>query len=205
MRSYKFATFLLILTSILSGCYVEEPIPGPQGPPGYDGLDGLNGLDGAPGTGLMYEIEFDLTANNDWQSLYEFPAQDLNNIYREDIVLVYLLEEYVEPEDGSDPYDVWRLMPISEFSDDGQLQFNYDFSVYDVSIFLEASFPLDAAVDMYENLVARIVVVPAAESLNARTSHSVDYEDYAAVSQWLQLPAARTHQGTPLQSILSKK
>ena len=193
MRPYKFAAFLLALTSVLSGCYVEEPIPGPQGPPGFDGRDGLDGLDGAPGTGLMYEIEFDLNAGNDWQSLYEFPLQDRDKIYREDVVLVYLLEEYIEPEDGSDPYDVWRLMPISEFSDDGQLQFNYDFSVYDVNIFLQASFPLEAAIDVFENLIARIVVVPAPQSVNARTSEAVDYEDYQAVSRWLKLPAARTH------------
>lgn len=204
MRPYKFAAFLLALTSVLSGCYVEE-IPGPQGLPGFDGRDGLDGLDGAPGTGLMYEVEFDLTASNDWQSLYTFPPQDQDKIYREDVVLVYLLEEYVEPEDGSDPYDVWRLMPISEFSDDGQLQFNYDFSVYDVNIFLQASFPLDAAIDVFENLVARIVVVPAAQSVNARTSESVDYEDYEAVSQWLKLPATRTHRGASLQEMLRKK
>ena len=35
MQSYKFkiAAFALALAGVLQGCYVEEPIPGPQGPP----------------------------------------------------------------------------------------------------------------------------------------------------------------------------
>ena len=208
MQPYKFRTiaFLLALASALTGCYVEEPIPGPQGPPGYDGLPGPQGppgRDGAPGTGLMYEVNFDLTVDNEWQSFYTFPAED--PIFTEDVVLVYLLWDQVEPDDGGDLIDVWRPMPVSYFYEAGQLQIGYDFSGSDVRIFAEAAFPLDAEQDIFEEFLARIVVVPADYSINARTSELVDLEDYEAVAQWLNLPHRPTHTATPFLQAKRKR
>ena len=195
LHKYKMTAFFLVLAGILQGCYVEEPIPGPQGPPGFDGRDGVDGVDGAPGTGLMYEVDFTLNANNEWQTFYSFPPQD--PIYTEDVVLVYLLWDQVEPDDGGDLIDVWRPMPVSYFYDAGQLQIGYDFSATDVRIFAEAAFPLDADKDVFDNFLARIVVVPADYSVNARTSALVDLEDYEAVRKWLKLPNRSTKHATP--------
>ena len=196
--------FLIAFATVLTGCYVEEPIPGPQGPPGYDGLQGQPGPPGASGTGLAYFIDdFNLTADNDWQFFYQFPDQDV--ILESDAVLLYLLWDQVEPDDGGDLIDVWRHMPVSYFYDAGQLQINYDFSTGDVRIFVEAAFPLDAEQDVYENLAARIVVVPADYSVNARTIEPVDVKDYEAVARWLDLPHRSPQTATPFLRIDRKE
>lgn len=196
-HTVKFTALLLALASVLYGCYTD-PIPGPQGPPGFDGRDGAPGADGVNVTGLVYDVNFDLTANNDWQSFYSFPTQD--EIYNEDVVLVYLLWDQVESE-GGELLDVWRQMPVSYFYEAGQLQLNYDFSVGDVRFFAEAAFPLDAEQDIYQDMLARVVVVPAAYSANARTSQTVDWADYDAVSDWLQLPKRSVRSATPFSRL----
>ena len=168
--------FGIIFLLCLAGCYTE-PIPGPVGPPGYDGRDGEPG----PQTiGLLYEIEFTLNADNEWSFLYQFPPAD--EIYVEDVVLVYLLQGQEEEPDGTFR-DIWRLMPISYFTDAGLLQLNYDFSVSDVSMFADAAFPLDPARDIFANEIARIVVVPANFSPSVANGRggALDYHDYEAV------------------------
>ena len=199
MQPYQFAAFLLALTSLLYGCYVEEVVPGPPGPQGPPGFDGR---DGAPGTGLMYETAFDLNADNGWQAFYSFPVED--EIFLEDVVLVYLLSDQIEPEDGGDPVDVWQLMPVSYFYEAGQLQIGYDFTATDVRIFAQASFLLDPDRDAFENSWARIVVVPADYSVNARTSNAVDFGNYEAVSEWLGLPESHTRRRTPFLKTTKK-
>ena len=176
--------FGIIFLLCLASCYTE-PIPGPVGPPGYDGRDGAPGEPGPQTIGLLYEIEFTLNADNEWSLLYEFPPVD--EIYVEDVVLVYLLQGQQEEPDGTFR-DVWRLMPISYFTDAGLLQLNYDFSVSDVSIFADAAFPLDPARDVFANEVARIVVVPANFSPNAANGRggTLDYRDYEAVMSALR-------------------
>ncbi len=195
MKPYQYIFLLAALASLLSGCYTE-PIPGPQGPPGFDGYngrDGLNGLDGEPGTGLLYEVEFSLTANNEWQAFYEFPPQD--PIYLEDVVLGYLLWDQVELE-GGELHDVWRPLPVSYFYEEGTLQIGYDFTGSDVRLYAEAAFPLDPERDVFDNFLARFVVVPANYSANARTS-TIDWKDYEAVSESLGLSIPPAKHGTP--------
>ncbi len=208
MQPYRYILLIIALASVLSGCYTE-PIPGPQGPPGFDGFDGLNGRDGlpgqngAPGTGLMYEVEFSLNAENEWQTFYEFPPQD--PIYLEDVVLGYLLWDQLEPQDGGELIDVWRPLPVSYLYAEGTLQLGFDFTATDVKLYAEAAFPLDPDRDVFDNFLARFVVVPANYSANARTSSPVDLEDYQAVSEWLGLSAAPARRGTPFLKMVSGK
>lgn len=203
MQSYKIIPLLLtILFGALSGCYVEEPIPGPPGPPGFDGREGPQGPPGPPGTGLMYEVEFTLDADNDWQTFYRFPEGD--DIRWEDAVLVYLLWDQLEPDDGGDLIDVWRSMPVSYFYDEGQLQINYDFTAADVKIFAEAAFPLEAERDVYENFIARIVVIPTEFLTNARLSKE-DFADYKTVKALLDLREPVRQGGTPFLEAVQTK
>ncbi|MBD0254531.1 MAG: hypothetical protein ICV83_02330 [Cytophagales bacterium] len=153
---------------------------GPPGIPGPQGAQGPQGPAGAPGPetlALMYEVEFSLNAANKWESFFSFPAAD--KIYAEDVVLVYLLWEQVEV-DGK-PMDVWRPMPVNYFSDAGILAINYDFTVTDVRIFAQASFPLNAQRDAFKDQLARIVVVPADYSPNGRKARNIDYGNYEQV------------------------
>ena len=210
MQLHRYIPIVFVL-AILSGCY-PEPIPGPQGPPGFDGYNGLDGRDGRdgapgpqgpPGTGLMYEVEFSLNAENEWQTFYDFPPRD--PIYAEDVVLGYLLWDKIDPESGGELINVWRPLPVSYLYEEGTLQIGFDFTATDVKIYVEAAFPLDPERDVFDNFLARFVVVPANYSANARTSSPVDLEDYEAVSGWLGLETTPVKQGAPFLEVVSKK
>jgi len=136
---------------------------GPQGPPGFDGLDGLDGLDGQDGVnilGQVVEIEGTFSTENDYSLFYEFPQSV--EVFESDLVLVYILFEQVDDPDGGDPIDVWRLLPQTRILDQGLLQYNFDHTFLDVSIFLESDFDLSTlAPGDTDNQVFRIAVVPA--------------------------------------------
>jgi hypothetical protein len=52
-----------------------------------------------------------------------------------------MLWEETEDSNG-EPVDIWRLMPQTRILDQGLLQYNYDYTFFDVSIFLESDFDL---------------------------------------------------------------
>ncbi|MFH6604928.1 collagen-like protein [Maribacter algicola] len=136
---------------------------GPQGPPGFDGLDGLDGRDGLDGLDAelskVMDIEGDFTLDNDYSIFFEFP-QNIE-VFETDIVLVYILWDQTEDGNG-DPVDIWRLLPQTRILDQGLLQYNYDHTFFDVSIFLESDFDLGTlqAGDT-DNQIFRIAVIPA--------------------------------------------
>lgn len=135
---------------------------GPQGPPGYDGLDGRDGQDGEDGVnilGTVIDVEGSFTPENEYSLFYEFPQSV--EVFETDVVLVYLLWDQTEDADGI-PVDIWRLMPQTRIINQGLLQYNYDYTFFDVNIFLEADFDMSTlpAADT-DNQVFRIAVLPA--------------------------------------------
>ena len=135
---------------------------GPQGPQGFDGFDGVDGQDGQDGInilGKVMDIEGTFTSENDYSIFYEFPQSI--EVFETDVVLVYLLWD--ETVDGNgDSVDIWRLMPQTRIIDQGLLQYNFDYTFFDVNIFLESDFDLSTlqAGDT-DNQVFRIAVLPA--------------------------------------------
>jgi len=58
--------------------------------------------------------------------------------------------------------DVWRLLPQTRFIDSGIIQYNFDYTVYDVRIFLETTFQYDELLPAEtQGQVFRIAVLPA--------------------------------------------
>ncbi len=135
---------------------------GPEGPPGFDGLDGLDGLDGQDGVnilGTVLEIEGDFTEANEFSIFYEFPQTV--EVFESDIVLVYLLWDQTEDNNG-EAVDIWRLLPQTRILDQGLLQYNFDHTFLDVSVFLESDFDLTTLLPGdTENQVFRIAIMPA--------------------------------------------
>lgn len=148
--------FSTILAFLFMAC------EGPQGPPGFDGLDGRDGIDGQDGInilGKVVDIQGTFDAGNDYSIFYEFPQSI--EVFETDVVLVYLLWDQTEDGNG-DPVDIWRLMPQTRIIDQGLLQYNYDYTFFDVSIFLEADFDLGTLLPGdTDNQVFRIAVLPA--------------------------------------------
>lgn len=135
---------------------------GPQGPPGLNGFDGLDGIDGQDGInilGKVVDIEGSFTLDNNYSIFYEFPQSI--EVFETDVVLVYLLWDQTEDGNG-DPVDIWRLMPQTRILDQGLLQYNYDYTFFDVNIFLESDFNLGTLPSGdTDNQVFRIAILPA--------------------------------------------
>lgn len=135
---------------------------GPPGPPGFDGFDGRDGIDGQDGInilGKVVDIEGDFTASNEYSIFFEFPQTI--EVFETDVVLVYILWDQTEDSNG-DPVDIWRLLPQTRILDQGLLQYNYDHTFLDVSIFLESDFDLSTLPSGdTDNQVFRIAVLPA--------------------------------------------
>ncbi|QGY44379.1 collagen-like protein [Maribellus comscasis] len=136
--------FLVLALIFTTSC--EGPV-GPPGTPGEDGMDAE--------IGTVFETDpINFTAGNEYSVLFQFP----NNftVYDGDAVLVYILWDVI---DGK---DVWRLLPQTVvIENDGVVQYNFDYTLDDVQIFLEwtTSELLPAETD---NQIFRIAVLPAA-------------------------------------------
>lgn len=133
-----FSLFLIVL--LFSAC------EGPAGPPGPPGEEGAILVANA------FEIEVDFNAANEYRIIEDYGFE----VFPFDVTLVYILW------DQNNGTDIWRLLPqIVEFNE-GQLQYNFDFTQNDVSIFLDGTINFDILGDEWtQNQVFRVVVIPA--------------------------------------------
>jgi len=151
--------FSAVAMVVLQGC------EGPMGPPG------------PPGSGLeaeVFEVTRSFGPNNNYSSLITLNPPILDS----DVVLVYLLWDV----DNGTP--IWRLMPQTVQLNEGDLQYNFDFTPFDVNLFLSsADFPLTILGPQWtQNQTFRIVLVPGYFG-----SARVDFNDYNAVMNMLDL------------------
>ena len=156
--------FGAFLTLIILSC------EGPTGPPGPPGFDGIDGADGINLLGQVLEIAGTFNAGNGYSLFYEFPQTV--EVFESDVVLVYILWDVAEDGNG-EPLDIWRLLPQTRILDQGLLQYNYDFTFLDVSVFLESDFDLGTLTPEYtDNQVFRIAIVPAEFAQSAKMDTS---------------------------------
>jgi hypothetical protein len=177
-------------TTLLAGLFLSLffiSCEGPQGPPGFDGFDGLDGQDGVNILGSVLEIEGDFNVGNDYSILYEFPQTV--EVFESDVVLVFILWDQTEDGNG-EPVDIWRLLPQTRILDQGLLQYNYDHTFLDVSIFLESDFDLDTLQPGdTDNQVFRIAVMPA----DFASSSKMDKSNLDAVMHSLNVEESDIH------------
>lgn len=172
----KNAFLLLAYLSITILFSCSETVVGPEGPRGLQGNDGPQGI---PGEGGSYVFEFEsinFTAGNDYRVI--LPYENFDGL-TSDVSLVYFLWGESE-ETGA---EIWRLLPqMVLFDDGGILNYNFDFTAGDASVFLQANFPLAelGAIDT-DNWVARVVVIPG----KFWESNRVDMSDYYAVTEMM--------------------
>lgn len=154
----------------------QDGAPGPRGPQGPRGTDGMDGQEA-----YVFEyVDLTFSASNEYSLLLELPSNF--EMLNSDKILVYFL--YSDPE--VDETDIWRLLPQTEFTDFGTLVYNYDFTMFDVILFLDSDFDLNLlSAGFTDNWIARVVVVPG--QLQNRTANPVDYNDYNAVMEYYNL------------------
>ncbi len=97
---------------------------------------------------------------------------------RSDAVLVYILW------DQANNLDVWRLLPQTIILAEGILQYNFDYTLADVQIFLDGSIDLNTLLPAEsQDQIFRIVVLPADFALY----NSLDVSNYNLVMKSLGL------------------
>jgi hypothetical protein len=182
----KKIAFIFSTLAIVFMISCEGPA-GPPGPPGFDGLDGLDGQDGINILGTVFEIEGTFSAANEYTLFYEFPSTV--EVFESDLVFVYILWDTAEDGNG-DPVDIWRLLPQTRILNQGLLQYNYDHTFFDVSVFLESDFDLSTlAPGDTDNQVFRIAIVPAEYGQSSR----LDYSNIDAVMRTLNVKESDIH------------
>ncbi len=166
----KYLTTIGCLVSFLTFMACEGPT-GPAGPPGLDGVDGARG-----GTGFVMEWEdVDFTAGNDYTALLDFSDFAFQGD-TSDISLVYFLWE-VDTETG---LEVWRPLPQTLIIPEGLLQYNYDFTLADVKLFMDADFDLNIlGANDTDDWIVRVVVLPGTFVGGRKAASELSYEELA--------------------------
>lgn len=143
----NFYALLLTLSLVLVACEGPQGIPGPPGPPGQD-----SDIYAAE----SFETPFiSFNSNNGFSATLEinppFPADYAVFVYR----LAF-------DQMGPNSPDVWQLLPQPIIFDDGSdLFYNYDYTQFDIAIFLESSSSLVGLDPIWtEDQIFRIVAIP---------------------------------------------
>lgn len=178
----------IVTVAVLSSCISDEVGPvGPQGPQGPQGDQGPKG-----DSGYVFEFEDINFADPDYEVYLPFP-DDFETL-TSDVAIVYLLWDVVDV-DGQD-VEVWRPLPQAIFTDDGLLQYNFDFTTLDVRLFMSADFDMGqlGAIDT-DDWIARVVIVPGDFWNNSRLqSGDISYEFLEEALGLPELPTPATKQ-----------
>lgn len=123
--------------------------------------------------GTVFETTGSFSASNAYKLYFQFPNDVV--VYDGDVVMVYILWGQTDTNE-----DIWRPLPQSVFLIDGSFQYNFDYTLNDVQIYLEANFDKGTLEpgDL-ENQTFRIAVIPAELYQNK----SVDIQDFNSVMQ----------------------
>lgn len=118
-----------------------------------------------------YNQNVNFNASNGYSLLLPFP----HAIHSSDMILVYRLSGV------SNGDDVWKIQPETYYFNDGTLDFGYDFDFtkYDVSIFMHGFDLANVTAQFRTNQVFRVVVVPGYFGKNA--ANKIDFSNYNAV------------------------
>lgn len=156
---------LILIASTIVACSSDGEV-GPPGPPGQDGVNIV---------GQAFEIEADFN-DPDYSVFADIPSTI--EVLESDVVLVYWLELV---DDGT---DVWNLIPQTIYFEDGEFQYNYNHTDFDVNIYLQGNIDLGTLGERYtQDQIFKIVVLP----VDYAQDNNLDVSDYQSVKTSLDL------------------
>lgn len=145
MSIHKYLFFIIIVASFIAGCRGDRGPVGPEGPQGPQGPSILP---------TSFEFAADLTQDNLFEHFEGIPGEI--DIIFSDVLLVYVLEDFIEDEN----LDVWRQLPLTDFTESGTRLLNFDFTEIDLRLFLDADYQLGSG-DEFIDDIYRAVHIPA--------------------------------------------
>ncbi len=152
------------------GLIVFSSCEGPEGPPGRDGQDGSKGDPGFVSEVFeLQNVNFGFN-NTDGYNIY----QKLNPvIYDSDVILIYRLAGVI---DSNTP--IWQQIPRTLYTSKGELDYDFDFSKGDFTIYAGGNYDLSLTPEFLKNQTFRIVIIPGAFSTTSKSVNKPDYSDY---------------------------
>lgn len=145
---------------------------GPEGPPGVPGEDGL--------IAEVFELRnvnfsHDNTASN--TTGYTIYRTFNTVLFNGDVVLIYRLSDTTLS--GA---PVWQQIPRTLFLSQGELDYDFDFSKEDFTIYAAGTYNLSLTPGYITSQTFRIVIVPGPSNVTSKNiSKKVDYSDYHTV------------------------
>lgn len=157
----------LLSVFFITALFAGSSCTGPIGPQGFQGPEGPQGAPGGIEFAKAFEITTNFTAANEYSLLEPYGFE----VFESDVTLVYVLWDVLENGDA-----VWRLLPQTAYLTDGILTYNYDFTLSDVSIFLDGTVPNFATVPegFRINQTFRVVVIPTEFASGGRQDFSYE-------------------------------
>ncbi|SHL13862.1 hypothetical protein [Flavobacterium chilense] len=146
------------------GLIVFSSCEGPEGPPGQDGL--------IAEVFELQNVNFAYNAN-DGYNIY----QKLNpTIFPSDVILIYRLAGTI---DSNTP--VWQQIPRTLYTSKGELDYDFDFSKQDFTIYAGGNYDLSLTPEFLNKQTFRIVIVPGGFSTTGKSANKSEFSDYNAV------------------------
>jgi hypothetical protein len=166
---------IMILLAVI-GMFGFEGCTGPEGPPGQDGQSGPPGQDGL--IAEVFELKnINFINPNDSPDLGYFIYQKLvPQILDSDQILIYRLAGTI---DSTTP--IWQSIPRTLFLPEGELDYDFDFSKEDFTIYAGGTYNLALTPQYLNNQTFRIVVIPG------YFSTTINKNDYNAVMNALNI------------------
>ncbi|WP_304198622.1 hypothetical protein [Flavobacterium alvei] len=158
----KIITLLAVI-----GMFGFQSCTGPEGAPGIPGQDGL--------IAEVFELK-NVNFAYDATDGYHIYQKLTPNIYASDVVLIYRLSGTI---DSNTP--IWQPIPRTLFLTQGELDYDFDFSKEDFTIYAGGNYNLSLTPTYLNNQTFRIVIVPGSFSA------TVDTNNYNAVMAALNL------------------
>ena len=154
--------FLLLAVVAMTTLQSCDGDPGPQGPAGNPGPESE--------VFELQNVNFQLNQNNEYVIF-----RDLNPaIYDSDNILIYRMAGTI---DAQTP--IWQLIPRTLFLNEGELDYDFDFSAIDFTIYAGGNYNLATTPQFINNQTFRIVIIPG--YFSNRPGSAVNFEDYNAV------------------------
>ncbi|WP_298122159.1 hypothetical protein [Flavobacterium sp.] len=121
----------------------------------------------------VYELR-NINLNSINNNHYYFYDEFNPNIVASDVVLIYRMSDLIN---SSTP--VWQQIPKTLYLDEGELDYDFDFSKQDFTIYANATYNLSLTPEYVNNETFRLVIIPGYAS--NRSLKMVDFSDYNAV------------------------
>lgn len=125
----------------------------------------------------LRKINFGFVGGNSY-SIY----QTLNpQLFDSDVILIYRLSGII----GANT-PIWQQIPRTLYLPQGELDYDFDFSKEDFTIYADGNYPLNQTPSYLTSQTFRIVIVPGYFA-NKAGAKKIDYSDYNAVIKALNI------------------